>query len=147
LSDSQRHYPKSMNVLDFDKILVDPQKLTKFFGATLGNYILLWDQTLTGLTFDYMGIALAKASTLGFRVVNISAIHAPAGGILMYALIEKTLCLFGRKCENLSHRNGNFFYSSQRTILLIQISHCLLNYSRFCIVLVMGVDLICPSTS
>jgi hypothetical protein len=91
MSGYQQHYPKSMNVLDFDQVLRDPQKLTEFVESTLGSYVLVWDQTLTGLTFDNMSIVLAKASTLGYRVVNIAVTPSPgSGGILMYALIERT---------------------------------------------------------
>jgi hypothetical protein len=88
MSNAPQHYPKSMNAVDFDGILRDPQRLAGFLESTLGDYILLWDQTITGLTFDNMAIVLAKASTLGFRTVTISTVGG-TNGMFMYALLEK----------------------------------------------------------
>jgi hypothetical protein len=85
----RQSFPKSMDVLEFDAVLRDPVKLAEFLESTLGSYILLYDQTLTGITFDNMAIVLAKASTMGYRVVSITT-ASYGSSLYMYALIEKT---------------------------------------------------------
>ena len=65
------------------------QKLAQFLESTLGEYLILYDQTITGISFDNMSIVMAKASTMGFRVINITVGGTPRNSLCMYALLEK----------------------------------------------------------